>query len=222
MKIDLHLHSVYSWDSKVPIRLYIKKAENKGFGAISIADHNNNKSHNVIKKLQKETSVILIPGQEIDTLDGHLLIYGWIPLLDRDMSMVETVRIAHELANTHGSPIKCVAAHPFDKLRKGKGKTVLDTGIDGFETINASTLLPNFIYTAKRYGNKYKDKLFTVGNSDAHRISEFGVAYTEIPSANSIDEVLENLIHAQAKGKRIGVFPKINRFLRRKFGFMTE
>ena len=52
MKVDLHIHSKYSWDSETEIITYIKKAEEIGFGAICVADHNSTESHEEIKKLQ--------------------------------------------------------------------------------------------------------------------------------------------------------------------------
>ena len=96
MKIDLHLHSKYSWDSKVEISAYIKKAEKLGFSAISITDHNDTRSHKEIEKLQEMTSVFLIPGQEVSTKDGHLLIYGAISSQKAHLPMEETIKMARK------------------------------------------------------------------------------------------------------------------------------
>ncbi|OLS26281.1 MAG: hypothetical protein HeimC2_15250 [Candidatus Heimdallarchaeota archaeon LC_2] len=218
LKIDLHCHSEYSWDSKVPIKLYIKKAEIMGLGAISITDHNDTQSHEKIKKLQSETNVILVPGQEINTLEGHLLIYGWLPTIDRDLSMDDTVTLARKIGGDQ--IIYCIAAHPFDKFRGGKGKIIFNTGIDGLEILNASALLGRFNSSAKK--NSEKLQLIKTGNSDSHRISEFGVAWTEIPDVTTVEEVLINLKVGIAKGERIGIKRKSTRFIRRKFGKMTD
>ncbi|MFV2016871.1 MAG: PHP domain-containing protein, partial [Candidatus Heimdallarchaeota archaeon] len=149
LRIDLHLHSEFSWDSKVPLELYIKKAEEEGFGAISITDHNSTESHEIIKNKQKTTDVLLIPGQEINTLDGHLLIYGWLPTIDRDLTMKETIIEARKKAANN--KVYCIAAHPFDSFRGGKGKRVFDADIDGIEILNASALLGIFNTRAKNH-----------------------------------------------------------------------
>ncbi len=218
LRVDLHLHSEYSWESKVPIESYIQKAEKLGFGAISITDHNNTQSHELIKKMQESTSVILIPGQEINTLDGHLLIYGWLPTIDRDLSMSDTILEARKKGGD--SKVYCIAAHPFDSFRGGKGKRVFQTDIDGIETLNASALLGIFNNRAKN-SSKYMD-LIKMGNSDSHRISEFGIAWTEIIESNNADGVLQNLLNGDASGGRIGIRRKSARFFRRKFSKMTD
>lgn len=218
LKADLHLHSEYSWDSKVPIESYIQNAEQKGFGAISITDHNNTESHELIKKFQESTKVILVPGQEINTLDGHLLIYGWLPTINRDLSMKETILEARTKANDN--KIYCVAAHPFDSLRGGTGKRVFESDIDGIEILNASALLGFFNRRAKQ-NSKYMD-IIKMGNSDSHRITEFGVAWNEIKDSKNVDEVLYNLLSGIASGGRIGIRRKSTRFFRRKLGIMTD
>ena len=209
MKVDLHLHSKFSWDSKVEIKSYISEAERKKFGAISVTDHNTTENFQILQKLQEDTEVILIPGQEVSTLDGHLLVYGFVSTLPKHESMSKTIKHAKK----EGECI-CIAAHPFDKLRGGKGKKVLTTGIDGIETLNASTLFGYFNTQAMRAVRG--TDLFAVGNSDAHQLSEFGVAFTEINTARSFEQVLKNLRTGTAMGKRLGIWKKSIRFFRRK------
>ena len=212
VKVDLHLHSKYSWDSNVPIESYISEAERQGFGAIAITDHNNTDSHKEIEKLQAGTTVILIPGQEVTTRDGHLLVLGWVPQVPQGVPMKESV----EFAKSEDKGALCIAAHPFDRFRSGKGTKIQNSAIDGIEILNASTLFGVFNWQAKRFAkNRYSIQL---GNSDSHRISEFGFAYTEIPEAESHEKVLENLHKGIARGKRIGLRRKTTRFLKRKLG----
>ncbi len=216
VKVDLHLHSEFSWDSKVPIESYIQRAEQLNFGAIAITDHNDIQSHQKIERLQSQTDVILVPGQEVSTKDGHLLVYGWTERVPKDLTMKESV----EFAKSQGERVICVAAHPFDILRSGKGRKVGDSGIDGVETLNASSLFGIFNWRAR----KFADQRFAIqlGNSDSHRLAEFGTAYTELPPCNDLDGVLSNLSHGKAKGRRIGIPRKTVRFLRRKLNMMTS
>ncbi len=215
VKVDLHLHSKYSWDSKTQIESYVQRAEEENFGAIAIADHNDCRSHAHIERIQGETEILLIPAQEVSTKDGHLLVYGWIDSLTTGIPMRETVLEAKD-----AGALLTIAAHPYDLLRKGKGNRVLETGIDGIEVLNASMLIGYFNWLGKRAVER--TSLFGVGNSDSHRCSEFGMAYTEIKAATSIEDVLLNLRDGVPRGRRLGVMRKSKRFLQRKFGRIPE
>lgn len=210
MKVDLHLHSKYSWDSNVEIIDYIREAESKGFGAIAITDHNSTDSHRELESLKATTDIILIPGQEVSTKDGHLLVYGRMGTLPSDLPMGKTVRLAKDEGGV------CVAAHPFDPLRGGKGRRVFHTGVDGAEVLNASMLIGVFNRVGRYYTSK--TNLFMVGNSDSHRISEFGTAYTVIKDADDVEGVLSALKEGEPGGKRLGVARKARRFIGRKLG----
>jgi predicted metal-dependent phosphoesterase TrpH len=218
VKADLHLHSEFSWDSKVSISSYIQYAEKREFGALAITDHNDTRSHAILHDLQKTTNVLLIPGQEVSTLDGHLLVYGQVETIPRDLSMRETVITVKTLSMD--KPVVCIAAHPFDRLRGGKGRRILNSGIDGIEVLNASTLFQRYNRKAKAFaqGRAY----ITLANSDSHRVGEFGTAWNELPNFDSVDELLSNLKSSKPEGSIIGVRKKSIRFLRRKLGIMKE
>lgn len=220
MKVDLHTHCHFSWDSKVNPENLVKQAEELGFGAISITDHNDVRSHEIIKELQKKTDVILIPGQEVSTLNGHLLVYGWIPQIPAKLSMKDSVDLAKKHGERLDTKVLCIVPHPYDYMRSGRGSVIFTADIDGFEVLNASTLFEVFNWLARRQAKKRN--MINVANSDAHRLSEFGMAYTEIPESTTIDEVLDNLKHGKIRGKKIGIRRKATRFIRRKLGLMTE
>ncbi len=216
MKADLHLHSEHSWDSTVPIAKYIERAEQLGFGAIAITDHNSIKSHAEIRKLQQRTEVLLVPGQETSTRDGHLLVYGWTDLVPSGLSMKESV----EIAKGGGDLVLCVAAHPFDFFRGGKGRKILSAEIDGVEVLNASSLLGYPNWCAKRFARGRFD--IQLGNSDSHRSAEFGTAYTRLSECETVEDLLKQLSAGIAEGKRIGIIKKSTRFFRRKLNRMTD
>lgn len=214
MKADLHLHSKFSWDSKVRIEDYISVAETQGFGAIAITDHNSIESHGIINELQPKTKVLLVPGQEINTLDGHLLIYGWTDLIPRDQSMISSIKQAK---TTGKGTIVAIAAHPYDPFRSGKGKIVLNSGIDGIETLNASAISGIFNSRAKKATKNLN--IIKLGNSDSHRLGEFGASWTLLPNCKTLEQLLQSLGEGLAKGNRIGLIRKMNRFfLRKVFG----
>jgi len=210
LKVDLHLHSEFSWDSKVKIEDYIKKAEDLDYGAISITDHNSVESHQVIDRLQKSTNILLVPGQEVSTMDGHLLVYGWLDLLPRDLSMKETTDIVKK---QHGWSI---AAHPFDIFRKGSLNKIYSTQIDGLEILNASTWIGFFNFLAKQSSKRHPD-LLTLGNSDSHRIEEFGSVWMNVTQFTTVEQLFNGMKNSIIHGSRIGIFKKISRLYLRKF-----
>ena len=210
-KVDLHLHSHYSWDSSVAIEEYIRQAESLDFTAIAITDHNNTESHHDIMKLQETTEVVLIPGQEVSTRDGHLLVYGWVKRLEPGLPMSATIDQAHLQAGI------CIAAHPFDPFRGGSFGKIFETHVDGFEILNASAWFsfPNWL--AKR-AHAHHNQLAAVGNSDSHRLDEFGTAYTvlTLPHDVSLENLLSHLQHTDVGGRRIGIYRKLIRLFHRK------
>ncbi len=194
----------------VKIKDYVSRAEELKFGVISITDHNNTESHQTIEKIQEETEVLLIPGQEVSTTEGHLLVYGWVPQVPKNYTMKESV----EFVRDESKEVLCIAAHPFDRFRSGHGLRIFESGIDGVEILNASTWL-NYFNTLSNNASKGIFQ-YRLANSDAHRLSEFGTAWNEIKEAESMTEVFQNLKAGEINGGIIGVKRKLYRFLRRK------
>lgn len=213
MKFDLHLHSLFSWDSKVRIEEYISKAEKLSYDAISITDHNTIESHSYLDKFQKITNVILIPGQEVSTKDGHLLVYGHTGLIPNNLTMNETILLAHKEKGV------CIAAHPYDPLRGGSFSKIFKTQLDGLEILNASAWFNFPNYLAKRAFNNQSLVKIGIGNSDSHRLEEFGSAYSisSLATDFSLDSLQSHLENAIPVGSRIGILSKLDRFIMRKF-----
>ncbi|MHA2503251.1 MAG: PHP domain-containing protein [Candidatus Kariarchaeaceae archaeon] len=211
MKLDLHLHSEFSWDSKVKIKEYVNQAQNLGFSAISITDHNSIESHSTLDSLQDKTDVILLPGQEVSTSDGHLLVYGFVDLAPQGLSMKETIN------SIKGDPI-CIAAHPFDPFRGGSFSKVFQSGIDGIELLNASSWFHFPNYLASRAYSKQSTVEIGLGNSDSHNLMEFGSAYSvsESQLTLNMENLKEILTRSLPAGSRIGWRRKISRFAKRK------
>ena len=100
-------------------------------------------------------------------------------------------------------------------LNMGVGEVLV-----GIEILNASALLGIFNTRAKNH-SKFMD-FIKMGNSDSHRISEFGKAWTEIKESKNVEGVLHNLLGGHARGARIGWSRKSIRFVRRKLGKMSD
>ena len=67
IKLDLHLHSIYSGDSLIKPENAIKYAKKKGLDGFAITDHETLKAYNLLIKRKQYEDFIIIPGMEIAT-----------------------------------------------------------------------------------------------------------------------------------------------------------
>lgn len=107
-----HVHTEFSHDSKAPLELVIKTAEQAGLDFVVITDHNNMDAVRPYQKMNKPKRPLLIIGDEISTWhDGHLGTIG----IQKEPPNVEhtqdTVGWIHEAGGY------AIPAHPFS-LRK--------------------------------------------------------------------------------------------------------
>src|SRR5215469_7263958 len=79
---DLHVHSFGSSadvkDPALTVEAIIDAAAAAGLGLVSITDHNNDKSvlSSVAYGVKYADKLLVLPGVEISTANGHLLVYG--------------------------------------------------------------------------------------------------------------------------------------------------
>jgi predicted metal-dependent phosphoesterase TrpH len=177
--IDLHCHSRFSADGVAEPEALVEEARAKGLNGFAITDHNTSACVDYFEKhgfLNKEgtpvNGLLIIPGQEITTAEGHLLAIG-ISLPDnlKGIPAAEAVKLIHEKGGL------AIPPHPYDFFRAGIREPVLQTlDIDGLEVFNAAT-------TFKRY-NKHAFKyaqlrgLPMTAASDAHDHAALGTAYS--------------------------------------------
>ncbi len=216
MKIvaDFHIHSRYSWDGHNEIKELIQAATLRGLGAIAITDHDDNRSHAVLRSLQPEfPNIILIPGIEFTAKEGHILGLGEMDTLPKKTSGAEVV---DHIRDNNGIAI---IAHPFDRFRSGAGNISLEWNPDAIEALNASTLIPLFNRKARIVANKRG--IPSTGSSDAHRASEVGIARTVLNiSENQLEAIFDAIRKGNilSEGKTIGIVQKTYRFTLRKLG----
>jgi predicted metal-dependent phosphoesterase TrpH len=177
--IDLHCHSRFSADGVAEPEALVEEARAKGLNGFAITDHNTSacveyfEQHGFLN--QQGTPVnglLIIPGQEITTAEGHLLALG-VSLPDnlKGIPAAEAVKLIHEKGGL------AIPPHPYDFFRAGIREPVLQTlDIDALEVFNAAT-------TFKRY-NKHAFKyaqlrgLPMTSASDAHDHAALGTAYS--------------------------------------------
>ncbi|MFW5928118.1 MAG: CehA/McbA family metallohydrolase [Thermoplasmatota archaeon] len=182
MKFDLHIHSKHSGDSKVDPEDIVKIAEKKGLDGLAILDHNSIEGYNKIRDM--DTDLILVPGIEVSTEQGHVGALG----LREEIGRFETVDEAVETIHEYGAI--AVAVHPY-RFWSGMGEDVIrGNNWDAMEGMNGRT----WHYKNKRAQELAKEMdLPMVGGSDAHRVKSVGKAYTIVENADSWEDLINDI-----------------------------
>ncbi|MDX2227014.1 MAG: PHP domain-containing protein [Verrucomicrobiae bacterium] len=178
LKFDLHSHSRFSSDGVSEPEDMIYAARERGLDGFAITDHNTCEcvDYFLSKGYMREdgepvNGLLIIPGQEVTTNEGHLLALG-ITLPDLRMHPpLEVCNLIHEKGGL------AIPPHPYDLFRAGIREPVLDSlPIDALEVFNAATTLKR--YNKKAFDYALKRKLPMTASSDAHNSEALGTAYT--------------------------------------------
>lgn len=179
-KIDLHIHSKYSYDSYLEPKIIIKIAKKRNLDGIAITDHNSLKGSIEAKKIA--TDILIIQGSEIKTSIGEILAYSIKEEIKPKQNIYEAIDNIHEQGGI------AVAPHPFDMFRRYNGKNIV-RGIDGIEVFNSRCILNFFNYLALKKAKEMN--LPMISGSDAHTIEEIGNAFTTFDSDSNIIEMIK-------------------------------
>ena len=74
LKCDLHVHSRFSRDGESRVEEILKRAEQVGLDAIAITDHDTTEGYHHARLCKSR--VLVIPGIEVSTRQGHLIVLG--------------------------------------------------------------------------------------------------------------------------------------------------
>lgn len=180
LKLDLHVHSKYSYDSFSEPSKIVKVAKRKHLDVISITDHDNMQIYE--KSLPAQLDIILIRGMEIKTDMGDIT--GLF--LDEEIRSRHFSDVVDEIRGQDGI---VVLPHPY---RRKCDPAKLVEYVDLVEVINArSRKLENI--NAQELCEKFDKKPIT--GSDAHTYFEIGRAVTEMEGyANDLEELKQMLL----------------------------
>jgi len=190
LKIDLHIHTTYS-DGNGTIDDMLSRARKKRLDGIAITDHDI--MAGAFEACRKAKNLIVIPGCEVCTKDGHILALGIEKTLPTRLDYEEAIERIRELNGI------AVLAHPFTgRLRLSKWTRHKP---DAIETVNA--LYPFFNYqTRKSRRLAHTLNLPEVGGSDAHNPINVGDAYTIVESnGKEVEDILEGIRKSMTKAE---------------------
>lgn len=186
VRLDLHVHSDRSPDSRLSLDAIVRQLPGAGLRGFALTDHNTLDGHAELASLAtRHPDLLLLPGVEVSTLEGHLLAFGVGQLPRPHRPVLETI------AGVHAQGGVCVLAHPF-RWFHGVGRSVAETApVPALESLNGHTARRT---NAKAEHLALRRRLATTGGSDAHELSDLGRAYTEFADAPStVPELLEAL-----------------------------
>ena len=186
MIIDIHTHTYpTSVDSFIEADELIEQAKSIGLDGVCITDHDGFWDHREVEDLSKRHNFLVLPGCEVTTEEGHLLVYG---LRKYIFGMHRATFVKDKLDREAGA---MVVAHPYrrvyrkgshtsdeayhEMLERGSRNHVFDI-VNGVEVMNGRGLAEENAFS--RDLAKWFD-LPGTGASDAHKLEDIGTFATE-------------------------------------------
>lgn len=188
LKIDLHVHTNYSADSLITPEELVFYAKKCGLDGVAIVDH---ERFDGALKIAKMTDLLIIPGMEIESLDGHIIGLNIKENISKKLRADETIDGIHEAGGI------AIACHPVAFFKGGVGRHT-NAKFDAVEVINSSAF--PFGYSVK-HGRALATRLgaSTVAGSDAHYGPEIGYAYTTVNAEPKIDSIISAIKDGSCK-----------------------
>ncbi len=113
MLIDLHNHtSTLSDDSLITPEELVEGAKKAGLDGVAITEHDYFSDHESLKRLGKRMDFLVIPGVEINTEEGHLLVFG----LDEYVFGMHRASFVKKWLDRKGGAM--IVAHPYRRRYK--------------------------------------------------------------------------------------------------------
>lgn len=181
MIIDIHIHTqALSADSTLDAEAAIQEAMKIGLDGICLTEHNRSWALEDIDALRSQWNFPIFRGVEVDTIEGHVLVFG----LNKDFEgIIHVDELRKAVVEEQGVMI---AAHPFKGFRvfgfselnltpEQASKRSIFKSVDAIEGFNGkSNEKENKL--AQEVGAMLGMKL--VGGSDAHKLEEIGRCVT--------------------------------------------
>jgi predicted metal-dependent phosphoesterase TrpH/SAM-dependent methyltransferase len=190
VKVELHVHTKYSYDCTSSFHNLIEACKNKHIDVLGVADHNEIRGAFRLRNLAPFKVLI---GQEILTSEGEVVGFFLKESIDSGLSMEETIRRIKRQGGISYLP------HPLDMTTRKTSVTNLNLrktaeSVDIIEVHNGRTIIPSDNKKALNLANE-NQKIMGVG-SDAHTIYEIGRNYLEMDDFETSNEFLQSLQRA--------------------------
>ena len=185
MKFDLHVHSRYSKDSNASPDDILEYASKNGLDGFAICDHDVIEGGIECSRRAKEigSDMIVIPGVEVSSSKGHILVLGIREPIEPGLSPEDTIKKARK----QGAVV--IIPHPFKVSSHGLGY-VEGLDIDAVEVLNSRCVTDGPNNKARNVAQELG--LPMVGGSDSHEAEMVGRSYTNIDAeSGTVEAVLD-------------------------------
>ncbi len=189
LKFDFHVHSNHSRDGIDSVEKILKQAISRGLNGIAITDHDTlSGAIEAMEIVEKQNlSILVIPGIEVSTKEGHLIVLGIREAIPPKLAVDETIRIARKMKGL------IVAPHPRALFRNSL-RDLNSLDIDAIEFNPKPFANTKF---AERIAVKHS--LPMIAGSDAHSAEFIGYAITEIDCELSQKSVFQAIKARETK-----------------------
>jgi len=181
IQADLHIHTVYSSDSLIQPKTLVDQLVTHSFIKVAaVTDHDSVRGCRATVELASAyPDILIIPGVEIGTEDGDMLVLGTEELPPRPWTPEAVVDYAKSVGAVS------IVAHPFREY--GMGDLARNYKVVAIEVLNGgSTAAAN---------NEARELAKSMGlpgtaGSDAHQLSELFSVHSKIDASLDVDAVL--------------------------------
>jgi predicted metal-dependent phosphoesterase TrpH len=199
LSVDLHVHSTCSSDGESDIPSILDAAKKAGLDAIAITDHDS--TDGCLIAAGMNAGIVVIPGIEVTTRQGHLLVLGAAGQIPRGLDVLETIALARSLGGV------TILPHPFHRYRHGVGLKTTEAlkAVDAIEVFNSRYIVGSANRRALKWARKLDKPI--VSGSDAHHCRYVGYGKTLIDAEPTIGSILEAIREGRTwpSGKRTPV-----------------
>ena len=212
-RLDLHLHTEYSFDCDTDIRAIEAHCLKRGLTGLAVTDHDTIQGALRLRDMARTIRVIV--GEEVTTRDGDVVGLFLKETVKPKMSAVDTMQAIHAQGGIVYVP------HPFDKKRArangGAPLAEIIAHIDILEVFNGKVGSDHYNDLAAQFAARHH--AIGGGGSDAHDLQAIGSVYNELdlPADFTPQQFLAGMGGAHIVGTRRGKFGGIVVLARRPF-----
>jgi predicted metal-dependent phosphoesterase TrpH len=194
LKVDFHIHTKEDPKDRIPYSAYklIDQAFAKDYDALAITNHERVTHSNKLESYAAERGIVLIPGIEANINGKHVLLVN-MPFNKGALNSFDEI-LKRKAANN-----LVIAPHPYFP-----GPTCLNGQMEAtpyvFDAIEYCHLYNdklNFNKEAVKFAAKHR--LPVVGNSDAHMLEQFGLAYSLVEAEKETDAIIQAIKACKVK-----------------------
>ena len=182
LRCDLHVHTNFSRDGESSVGEILARAKTARLDAVAITDHDT--CAGIGPAEAAGSGILIIPGVEVSTKQGHLLVLGVREPLPAGRHVMETIRLARSLGAV------TILPHPYHMWRHGVARRVRESigAVDAMEVFNSRYIVGSANRKAARVARRVK--VPAVGGSDAHNARFVGFGFTLIAAEPEVPSIL--------------------------------